>query len=80
MGWDVIDTNVKKIDPEHDEDQYHDIAAINLNFGICFMHDIFFNKEIGFNFNYHYVPYRMDHNYYSHFSSDYLTFNIIYKF
>lgn len=80
IGWDVIDTDVKKINSDDEDDQYHDIGAINLNVGINIMYDVLLDDEIGFGINYHYVPYSMDHNYYTSFSSDYLTFNLIYKF
>ena len=80
IGWDIIDTDVKKLYSDDEEDQYYDIAALNLNIGVSIMHNIFIDDEIGIGINYHFVPYHTDDNYYTSFSSDYFTFNIIYKF
>lgn len=79
IGWDILETDVVKYETK-DETTYYDLSAINLSAGFSILYELLINKYVGLGLNYHFIPYHTDDNYYTRFSSDYLTLNLIYKF
>jgi hypothetical protein len=79
LGWDIIETDVKKSNRE-EENEYYELSALNVGVGLNVMYKFGFQHTIGLGVNYHYVPYHMDDNYYTGFSTNYSTFNIFYRF
>jgi len=79
LGWDIIETDVKKSNSD-EEDEYYDLSAINVGVGFDLMYKFGFTHTIGLGMNYHYIPYYIDNNYLTGFSTNYLTINIFYRF
>jgi hypothetical protein len=79
LGWDIIETDVEKSNSE-EENEYYELSALNVGVGLDVMYKFGFKHTIGLGANYHYVPYHMDNNYYTGFSTNYLTFNVFYRF
>ena len=81
FGLDLMDTDVlKEVTNEEDVDEYYHITTFNLGCGCSFLYQVFDKHSFGVEINYHYVPYSIDIDLLSVFTSDFLSVNLIYKF
>lgn len=80
-GIDLMDTDVlKEFSNEEGEEEYYHITTFNLGFGCSFLYAAFDKHSLGVEINYHYVPYSIDRDLLTVFTSDFISVNLIYRF